>query len=64
MINVLLPIKHYDVRTSDGEVVPEITTLVFNDIDKQSKITYTVKSITIVNINGQMSNSTVIEKTV
>ena len=56
----------YDVRTiatrSDGEVVPEITTLVFDDMDKQSKITYTV-NITVVNINGQTSNSTVTKKT-
>ena len=64
----MLPIKHYEVRinSSDGKVVPKEdineTTLVFDDMDKQSKATYTV-NITVVNINGQTSNSTVTEKT-
>ena len=64
----MLPIKHYEVRinSSDGKVVPKEvvneTTLVFDDMDKQSKITYTV-NITVVDINRQMSSSTVTEKT-
>ena len=64
----MLPIEHYDVRinSSKGEVKEAIvneTTLIYEDMDKDSKITYTV-NITVVDINGQRSNSTVTEKTV
>ena len=64
----MLAIKHYDVRinSSKGEVLSEKvdnTTVTFDHLDNHSTITYTV-SITVVDIKGQRSNSTVTEMTI
>ena len=64
----MLAIKHYDVRmnSSKGEVLSEnisTTSVVFDHLDNHSTITYTV-SITVVDIKGQRSNSTVTDMTI
>ena len=66
----MLPIEHYDVRINSSkgevkEVLPIVNeaTFIYKDMDKDLKITYTV-NITVVDINGQRSISTVTEKTV
>ena len=64
----MLAIKHYDVRitSSKGEVISEKvdnTTVVFDHLDNHSAITYTV-SITVVDIKGQRSITTVTEMTI
>ena len=64
----MLAIKHYDIRinSSKGEVLSEkvdSTTVIFDHLDNHSTITYTV-SITVVDIKGQRSNSTVTEMTI
>ena len=64
----MLLIKHYDVRinSSKGEVLSEkidTTTIVFDHLDNQSTITYTV-SITVVDIKGQKSIPTVTNRTI
>ena len=64
----MLPIKHYDVRINSSKCELKIaistvneTTLTCEDNDKG--ITFTV-NITVVDINGQRSNSTVTERIV
>ena len=66
----MLAIKHYDVRinSSKGEVLSEkidnITVIyILDHLDDHSTITYTV-SITVVDIKGQRSISTVTEMTI
>ena len=64
----MLPIEHYYVRinSSKCDVITEPTIneaiLICEEMDELN-ITYTV-NITVVNINGQRSDSTVTEKTV
>ena len=58
--------QHYDVRinSSDGGVmlkdITNVTTVLFDYVDNHSVVTFKV-NITVVDINGQRSESTVIE---
>ena len=64
----MLPIKHYDVRINSSKgnvakaIVNETTLNVYENMDKSLEITYSV-NITVIDMNGQRSNSTVTEKT-
>ncbi len=60
----MFAIKHYDVRVYSGEVEvlsekTDKTTLLFDHLDNDTKITYTI-NITVVDIKEQRSNATVI----
>jgi len=63
----MLAIQYYDVRitSSEGEIVSRIdnaTVFSFQYLDNQSNIKFTI-NITVFDIKGQNSNSTVIVKT-
>ena len=65
----MLPVQHYHVRiiSSEGEIILEqndnATTLIFKHLDNQVNITFTV-NITVVDIKGLKSASSVVMKTI
>ena len=67
----MVAVKHYDVRInySDGEIILERTvqdnaaTFMLDYMDDDLIITFNV-SITVVNINGQRSESSVVERNI
>ena len=65
----MLPVQHYYVRiiSSKGEIISaqndNATTLMFKCLDNQINITITV-NITVVDIKGLMSASSVVMKTI
>ena len=67
----MVAVEHYDVRisSSDGEILLERTvqdnaaTFMFDDEDDDLIITFSI-NITVVDINGQNSESSVVEKNI
>ena len=67
----MVAVKHYDVRisSSDGKMVMERTepnhaiTFMFNYTDDRSVITFVI-NITVIDINGQRSYSSVVERSI
>ena len=67
----MVAVKHYDVRisSSDGEMMLERTepdhaiTFMFDYVDDLSIITFKI-NITVIDINGQRSNSSVVERSI
>ena len=67
----MVTVKHYDVRISsnDSEMILErtepdhVTTFIFDYVDDRSVITFKI-NITVIDINGQRSNSSVVERSI
>ena len=65
----MLPVQHYHVRiiSSEGEIISEekvkATTLMFKHLENQVNITFTM-NITVVDIKGLRSASSVVMKTI
>ena len=65
----MLPVQYYDVKiiSSDGEIISmqndNATTLMFEHLENQSNITFTV-NITVIDIKGLRSASSVVVKTI
>ena len=67
----MVAVKHYDVRisSSDGEIILERTephhaiTFMFDYVGGYSVITFKI-NITVIDINGQRSNSSVVERSI
>ena len=67
----MVAVKHYDVRinSNDGEIMLERTepdhvpTFMFDYVDNRSVITFKI-NITVIDINGQRSNSSVVERSI
>ena len=67
----MVAVKHYDVRisSSDSEIMLErtepdyATTVMFDYVGSHSIITFKI-NITVIDINGQRSNSTVVERSI
>ena len=67
----MVAVKHYDVRisSSDGEMMLErsepdhVTTFMFDYVGGHSIITFKI-NITVTDINGQRSNSSVVERSI
>ena len=67
----MVAVKHYDVRisSSDGEMMLErtepdyATTVMFDYVGNHSIITFKI-NITVIDINGQRSNSSVVERSI
>ena len=65
----MLPVQHYHVRiiSSEGEIISaqndNATTLIFKHLENQLNITFTV-NITVVDIKGLRSASSVVIKTI
>ena len=65
----MLPVQHYHVRiiSSEGEIISaqndNATTLMFEHLDNQVNITFTV-NITVIDIKGLRSASSVVMKTI
>ena len=67
----MVAVKHYDVRikSSDGEMMLEINetdnkaTFMFDHLDNHSIIIFKI-NITVIDINGQRSYSSVVERNI
>ena len=67
----MIAVKHYDVKisSSDGEMMLESTepdhaiTFMFDYVDDHLVINFTI-SIMVIDINGQRSNSIVVERSI
>ena len=67
----MVAVKHYDVRisSSDGEMMLErnesdnAATFMFDHVDNHSIITFKI-NITVIDINGQRSNSSVVARSI